>query len=222
MRNHRLPIISTSVFITLSLACGGGEVTEVAGGLVGPSASAEAQALCAHLEEKHGGPCTPVAVGQTQAIGEFEVRVDSSEPWTGVSTLPQVKNGVERSTIKRKDGSTLAVTWTVSNTSPVKAKAPFGLYMIDGGGNQTDGLYFNTRLYGETVGMTSVFAEDYGPSQTIQGVTVFPVAAGDLERSLMVLDISERKPDPQDPKGRMKTFITEQVVMDLGVAPAAI
>lgn len=219
---RRVVVRTTGIiaFLAAALACGGGEGTDLAGDLVGPKASAQAQALCEHLSQEHQAPCVPVAVGETQSIGGFEVQVSGSQRFEGVATLPQVKNGVERNTVKRVDGSMLAVNWTVRNDTPVKAQAPFGIYMIDGGGNQTDAVYFNTRIYADGVGRSSVFEEALGPQQQVEGATVFPVKEPDLQRSLMILEMSERRPDPEDPRGRMKTFVTEQVVLDLNVPPA--
>jgi hypothetical protein len=55
-----------------------------------------------------------------------------------------------------------------------------------------------------------------GPSKTRQAVLLFPVKKSAVENSLLVVRKNEKRPDPKDPRGRMKTFTDELFVVDLG------
>lgn len=194
----------------LALACGGGGLSALGGG------SPQAQAMCDYMVAENGTECASIAVGSTATIGDFQVQVLSAENWTGQDSLPAIKNMDERAAVKKAGGNMVAVHLQFTNTAPVKSKPSFNARFIDGAGEQAFGGPYNADIYREQTGMVHPWREAYGPGESRQGAMVYAVPAGDAAGSLLYLYATEKKPDPQDPRGRIKSFVVQQFVLDLG------
>jgi hypothetical protein len=194
----------------LALACGGGGLSALGGG------SSQAQAMCTYMTAENGTECGSIAVGSTATIGDFQIQVLSTELWTGQDSLPAIKNMDERSAMKKVGSNMVAVQLQVTNTAPVKSKADFNARLIDGGGNRGFAGPYNGGLYRDEKGLETPFGDAYGPGESRMAAIVYAVAPEDVAGSLIQLTRSEKMPDPQDPRGRIKSFVVQQFVLDLG------
>lgn len=197
-------------FGALALACGGGGLSALSGG------STQAQAMCEYMVVENGTECASIAVGSTATIGDFQVQVLSAENWTGQDSLPAIKNMDERAAVKTAGGNLIAVHLQVTNTAPVKSKADFVARLIDGGGNRAFAGPYNGDIYRTEKGLATPFGDAYGPGESRHAAVVYAVGAQDVPGSLIQLFRKEKMPDPQDPRGRIKSFVVQQFVLDLG------
>lgn len=204
---RRLRFVLGSLGVGLGLACGG-----VAGG-----GSPGAVALCEHLAVEEEHPCVSHAVGSSVVIDGIEVSVDRVATWTGKSSLPEIGNMTERSRMKKVDNHALVVEVSFTNTKPVKSEVDFVAYLMNGDGEEAFVQPYNARLYmKDKEGWIDLWDDDVlGPGKTRQTALVYAVPASAVEGSYLILRKNEKKPDPKDPRGRMKSFVVELNVLDL-------
>lgn len=202
-----LPLFMFTVGLT-TLACGG----------VGGGGSSQAQSLCEFLEKELECPCTAVGAGSSLVIDGLEVQVDQVTEWQGKDSLPEIKNSDERRAMKNVGKNTLALELSFTNTKPVKGGVDSAFYLMNGDGDKVYNQPYNSAVYLEGKDGWIDFWEDdkIGPGKTRQAVLVYPVKKSAVEGSLLVLRKTEKRPNPKDPHGRMKTFTEELYVLDLG------
>jgi hypothetical protein len=200
--------LAAGLLVVLGLACGG----------VGGGGSDAAQALCGHLEKELECPCVPHGAGSTVVIDDIEVRVDAVKTWAGKFELPEIQNFDERARMKKADGQALVLEVTFTNTKPVKSEIDFVTYLLDGNGDEQFVQPYNTKLYSkDKSGWIDLWDDEtLGPGKSRQAALVFPAKAGAVEGAKLILRRNEKRPDPKDPRGRMKTFTEELNVLDLG------
>ncbi|MFT5586168.1 MAG: hypothetical protein ACI9VR_003765 [Cognaticolwellia sp.] len=194
----------------LALACGGGGLSALSGG------SSQAQAMCDYMAVENETECASVAVGSTATVGDFQIQVLSTGLWPGQDSLPAIKNMDERSAMKKVGSNMVAVHLQVTNTAPVKSKADFNVRLIDGGGNRAFAGPYNGGLYREEMGVSTPFGDAYAAGESRMAAIVYAVAPEHVAGSLIQLTRTEKMPDPQDPRGRIKSFVVQQFVLDLG------
>lgn len=202
----RFGIGGLGLFVTL--ACGG----------LGGGGSSQAQALCDHLAKETEHPCTSFGVGSTVTIDDIEVKVDKVLLWEGKDSLPEIQNMDERARMKKAGKQALVLEVTYTNTQPVKSGIDFVTYLQDGNGDTQYIQPYNTGVYtGDRQGWVDLWNDDdLGPGKSRQAAWVFPAPSGAVEGAKLVLRRNEKRPDPKDPRGRMKTFVEELYVLDLG------
>ena len=190
-----------------TLACGGG-----GGG------STKAQGLCDFLAEELECPCVAVGAGGSVEIDGLEVQVDKVLEWQGKDSLPEIKNSDERAGMKRTGRNTLALELSFTNTKPVKGGVDSVFYLMNGDGDKVYNQPYNSAVYRQGKDDWIDFWDDdkLGPGKTRKAVLVYPVKKSAVEGSLLVLKKTEKRPNPDDPHGRMKTFTEELYVLDLG------
>ncbi|MCB9675493.1 MAG: DUF4352 domain-containing protein [Alphaproteobacteria bacterium] len=191
-----------------TLACGG----------VGGGGSAAAQALCGHLEKELECPCVSIGAGSAVSIDGLEVKVDKVVEWTGKDSLPEIQNSDERAKMKEVGNHALVLEISITNTEPVKSGVDPVFYLMTGDGDKAFNQPYNSKVYLDgREGWIDFWNDDkLGPNKTRQAVLVFAVPKSGVEGSLLVLRKNEKRPDPMDPRGRMKTFTEELAVLDLG------
>lgn len=194
-----------------SLACAGI-------GPLGGGGSERAQALCDHLAKTNETTCETVAVGQVARINDLDIHVDRVASWVGESSLPNIKNSDERRRFESVDNQALVLEVAYTNTAPVKASIGIVSYLTTGDGDEVFNSPYNAAVYREDHPDWLDLWEHptVGPGKTARTALVFPVATSAVEGSLLVLRRNEKRPDPKDPRGRMKTFVEELLVVDLG------
>ncbi len=192
--------------IAMVLACGG----------VGGGGSDAAQSLCDHLSQEYESDCTAYGAGSTVTIDGIEVTIDKVTAWEGSSDTKLIQNYDERNRMKKVDHQALALEATFTSTKPVKSNVDFVVYLFDGDGERRFVQPYNTKVYtGDRKGWIDLWNDDkLGPGKSRQIALVYPAAS--IEGSKAVLRLMEKRPDPKDPRGRMKTFTNELYVLDLG------
>lgn len=200
-------LVALSTFV-LSLACGG----------ISSGGSPEASALCEHLAAEVEHPCIAVAVGSTVTIDGIEVTVDKVSVWEGKDSLPEISNFDERNRMKKVGNNTLALEITLKNTKPVKSEVDFVSYVIDGNGETAYNQPYNSKLYNQgKEGWIDFWDDDaIGPNKTRQASLVYAMKKDAVIGTKLILRLNEKRPDPEDPRGRMKNFVNELFVVDLG------
>lgn len=191
-----------------ALACGG-----LSGG-----GSEQAQSLCEHLAKERDCACVAVGAGGAVSIDGLALKVDKVTTWTGKDSLPEIQNLDERARLKAVDRHTLAVEVSITNTQPVKGDISSVFYLMDGDGEKTFNQSYNSKVYlSDKDGWIDFWNDDaIGPGKTRPAVLIFPLPSSAVEGSVLVLQKNEKRPDPDDPAGRMKTFTNELYVLDLG------
>ncbi|MCA9566213.1 MAG: hypothetical protein KC656_00145 [Myxococcales bacterium] len=194
-----------------TLACGG------AGGLVG-GGSEGAQSLCKHLQQETECPCVSLGAGSRATIDGIEVQVDVVKTWEGLSSLPEITNLDERNLMKKVGNHALVLELTYTNTKPVKSGVDFSAYIMDGDGEGRVVQPYNSKVYSKgKEGWIDLWDDDdIGPNKTRKAAFVYAVPKSAVEGSKLVLRKNVKRPDPKDPRGRMKYFAEELFVLDLG------
>ncbi|MEZ4318757.1 MAG: hypothetical protein R3F61_14685 [Myxococcota bacterium] len=191
-----------------TLACGG----------AGGGGSAKAQALCDHLAKELDCPCVAVGAGSPVVIDGLELKVDAVLEWTGKDSLPEIQNSDERAEMKKVGNHTLVLETSITNTEPVKSGVDPVFYLMNGDGDKAFNQPYNSKVYlaGKEGWIDFWNDDDIGPNKTRKAVLVYALPKSAVEGSLLVLRKNEKRPDPMDPRGRMKTFTEELFVLDLG------
>ncbi len=207
----RLPLAATaSLFAVLALlpACGGG---------AGQSGTAAAAALCDHAVTEKEALCTAVGVGDTMSVDGFDIRIASAQRWEGSDSLPEIKNSTERAAFAKVDRNAVALELLFTNTKPVKHEVQIGFTLVTPDGERAlSGPYNNIRFTEGREGWIQLSDDRaVGPNRTRSAGLVFPVARGEENGALLWIIKQEKRPDPGDPRGRLKTFVVEQAVFDL-------
>ncbi len=211
MRVLRFGAGSTVVFALL--ACSGVDLPATTS-----SGSEQARALCEHLSKELDSPCVSLPAGATANIDDLQVKVDQVKTWTGKSTLPEIKNYDERRSMRAVNNHALALELTFTNPSPVKQSVEISTYIINGNGDEAFIEPYNTQLYSKgKEGWIDFWNDDtIGPGKSRQAAMVFAVAPDAVPGTKLILRKSVKRPDPKDPRGRIRTFVDELVVLDLG------
>lgn len=199
-------------------ALGGLGFVLACGGVGGSTGSDAAQKLCEHLAKEKEHPCISHAPGSTVTIDDIEVTVDAVRTQKGLATLPQIKNMDERSEMKKAGENALVLEVSFTNTKPVKGDIDFGLYLYTGDGERAFIQPYNSKVVSEGKdGWMDLWDDDMlGPGKTRHAALAYAVPASAVEGTKLVLQRQEKRPDPKDPRGRMKTFVEELYVVDLG------
>lgn len=193
------------VGLTLSLACGG----------LGGGGSSEAQRLCDHLGQELEADCSSFGVGSTVTINDMAVTVTAVRTETGEQ---KVSNDDERSAMKASGGNVLVVEAMVENTTPSRSGLGFGFTAFSGDGLRIFPAAHNARKLSEgREGWMDYWDDDkIGPGKSRPILLAFPVPTTGVEGTKLILQRNEKRPDPMDPRGRMKKFVEELYVVDLG------
>lgn len=183
-----------------------------------PTASSGASALCDHLSRELDCPCTAVAVGEPVEVDGFSVKALKAKTWTGKSTLPDIPNLDERNEMSRTENHALAIDLQLTNAMPVRAGVEFVIYLQDGAGESRFTMPYNSGLYAKSKKNLSHLREvgELAPNAKVKAGLVYAVPRAAVRHSLLVLRKNVEKPDPADPRGRLKVFATELAVLDLG------
>lgn len=200
--------------VWLALACGG------AGGPIaslGPSAGPAAVALCEHQAKERDCPCEAVPVGSKAIIDDLEVEVLRVVKWEGSDSLPEIQNLDERNQFKATGKNALVVELAFTNKRPVKHDISLGLNLFTADGERrVAGPYNGQRYIAGKEGFIHLWDnKSLGPGRTAKVAMVYAVPAAEMDGALFWALKTEKRPDPQDPRGRMKTFTNEQVVLEL-------
>jgi hypothetical protein len=202
---HRFATILVATTTVFSLlACSG----------IGPSVRPQTASLCAHLSETNEAPCTAVPVGTPAAFSSFEVTVRSVHGLDGLDVTPA--NYEDRQEWNRAGEDGLYVVLDITNTAPVRAEIDFGvsLYPPDG---EWRGKHFGiTQAAAKALGASDSTSETaIGPGRTKTYVWGFAVPKGEQSEGMLSFQKTEYKPDPRDPRGRRRTFVVDQLIVEL-------
>ncbi len=201
----RIPtVLASAATLFALLACSG----------VGPTVNDQTSKMCAHLSETNDAPCDAVPMGSPATFSSFEVQALAVHTLDGLDVTPENYEDRQRWNKAGKDG--MFVVLELTNTSPVRAEIDFGVSLYPPDGELRLKSYGITKAAAQTLGMKNSSTDRaLGPGQSATYVWGFAVPKSEQSEGLLSFQKTEYKPDPQDPRGRRRTFITEQLLVEL-------
>lgn len=217
MKHSLLALVPT---LLLVLACGG--AGDLAGSDVGTATTKAASApvrprtarLCEHLAEKDASPCTPVAMGSSGTLGDFVFTARTVHTLDGIAVRPMTLE--DRGPWKASSQKGLYVVVEIRNGSPVKAGFDFGTALHTSDGEEHLGMLGAMQAVAASTGHNSLLdMGDFGPDQEKTAVFAYAVPESAHAGAIFEVQTNEDKPDPGDPKGRIKNFVTGRLLLEL-------
>ena len=104
----------------------------------------------------------------------------------------------------------------VTNTSPVRAELDFGVSLYPPDGELRYKSFGITKAAASALGASDSSTDRaIGPGRTKTFVWGFAVPKSEQSAALLSFQKTEYKPDPHDPRGRRRTFIVDQLLIEL-------